>query len=79
MNTKNLFFSLAFFVLIGSLFSYEEAKKEKEEMHEAVISRTSKGGYIAKGVTKDGHKMALIMSKANAELAIEKGLATIES
>jgi hypothetical protein len=34
---------------------------------------------MAKGVTKDGHKMALIMSKANAELAIEKGLATTEN
>jgi hypothetical protein len=47
-------------------------------MHEAVISRTSKGGYIAKGVTKDGHKMTLIMSKANADLAVEKGLAKLE-
>lgn len=52
--------------------------KQKEQMFEAVISQTSKGGWMAKGVTKDGHKMALIMSKANAELAIEKGLAKTE-
>lgn len=61
------------------LIAYCLKTKQKEEMHEAVISRTSKGGYIAKGVTKDGHKMALIMSKANSELAVEKGLATLES
>ena len=64
---------------MDQLIAYCLKTKSKEVMHEAVISRTSKGGYIAKGVTKEGHKMALIMSKANAELAIEKGLATLES
>ena len=52
--------------------------KTKEIMLEAVISQTSRGGWIAKGVTKDGHKMALMMSKANADLAIENGLAKRE-
>lgn len=61
------------------LIAYCLKTKQKEEMHEAIISTTAKGGYMAKGVTKDGHKMALIMSKANAELAIEKGLAKLES
>lgn len=57
------------------LTAYCLKTKQKEQMFEAVISLTSKGGYMAKGVTKDGHKMALIMSKVNAQLAIEKGLA----
>ena len=61
------------------LIAYCLKTKQKEQMFEAVISTTSKGGYIAKGTTKDGHKMALIMSKANAELAIEKGLAKKEA
>jgi len=58
------------------LIAYCLKTKQKEEMFEAVISLTSRGGYIAKGSTKDGHKMSLIMSKANAEIAVEKGLAT---
>lgn len=58
------------------LIAYCLKTKQKEEMFEAVISQTSRGGYIAKGSTKEGHKMSLIMSKANAEIAIEKGLAT---
>lgn len=57
------------------LIAYCLKTKQKEQMFEAVICKTSKGGYMAKGVTKDGHKMALMMSKANAELAVEKGLA----
>jgi soluble lytic murein transglycosylase-like protein len=39
MNIKNLFFSFAFFVLIGSLLSYKEAKIEKEEMAKVRLSK----------------------------------------
>lgn len=49
--------------------------KQKEELLEAEITKTAKGGYIAKGVSKDGHKMCAILNEANAKLAIEKGWA----
>jgi cell division protein YceG involved in septum cleavage len=51
--------------------------KKKEIMHNAEIFMTPKGGYIAKGTTKDGkYKLSLIMSKENALKAIENGVAT---
>ncbi len=48
--------------------------KSKGVMVNAVISLTKKGGYIAKGESKDGHKMSLLMSKANAEAAVASGV-----
>jgi len=48
--------------------------KSKEEMIDPVISMTAKGGFIAKGVSKDGHKMSLLMSKVNAEAAVASGI-----
>ena len=57
------------------LIAYCLLTKKKEEMNEAKISKTQKGGYIAKGVTKDGHKVSLIMSETNALKAIEEGVA----
>jgi hypothetical protein len=33
---------------------------------------------MAKGVTKDGHKMSLMMSKANADAAVAAGIAKLE-
>lgn len=60
------------------LISYCLKTKTKEKMLNAIISLTSKGGFIAKGISKDGHKMSLIMSKANAEAAVTEGLATKE-
>jgi soluble lytic murein transglycosylase-like protein len=43
MNIKNLIFSIAFFVLIISLFSYKEEKKEgkKEEVDKVRLSKLS--------------------------------------
>jgi len=49
--------------------------KQKEEMNEAVVTKTERGGYIAKGVNKDGLKLSLILSKDNAEKAISDGVA----
>ena len=50
--------------------------KKKEAMHgTAVITKTSRGGYCAQGATKDGNKMALILSEANALAAIKDGSA----
>lgn len=48
--------------------------KKKEEMIDPIISKTAKGGYIAKGESKDGHKMSLLMSKDNAEAAVAAGV-----
>lgn len=48
--------------------------KRKEAFTEVIISQTAKGGYIAKGTSKDGHKMSLLMSKANAEAAVAAGI-----
>ena len=48
--------------------------KQKEKMVDPIISLTSKGGYIAKGASKDGHKMSLLMSKVNAEAAVKAGI-----
>jgi hypothetical protein len=60
------------------LMAYCLKTKKKEQMFEAAISLTSRGGYICKGVTADGNKMSVIMSKATAEDAIAKKLATKE-
>ena len=57
------------------LIAYCLMTKQKEEMNEVAISKTKKGGYIAKGFSKDGHKMSLIMSETNALKAIEDGIA----
>lgn len=49
--------------------------KDKREMKEAEITQTSRGGYMAKGIcTKCSTKMCAMMSKDNAEKAIEDGV-----
>lgn len=48
--------------------------KKNEVMVDPIIYKTAKGGYMAKGATKDGHKMAKIMSKDNAEAAVKAGV-----
>ena len=40
------------------------------------ISKTSRGGYIAKGVDKAGNKMSAMLGKAKALKAIKDGVAT---
>jgi hypothetical protein len=35
------------------------------------LSKTSKGGYILKGIDKDGNKMSAIISKEKAEEVIK--------
>ncbi|MFA5067521.1 MAG: hypothetical protein WC466_05720 [Candidatus Izemoplasmatales bacterium] len=56
------------------LIAYCLKTKTKEEMINAEIVKTSRG-YMAKGETKDGNKMSLVMNEANAVKAIENGLA----
>jgi len=57
------------------LIAYCLKTKSKEAMKGAVITKTSRGGYIAKGETKDGHKMSLILSEVNANAAVKDGAA----
>ena len=44
-------------------------------MHDAVITKTSRGGYMAGGNDGKGNKMAAIMSEAKALQAIADGVA----
>ena len=53
-----------------------KTKEKNVPMHEAVISKTAKGGYMAGGHDGKGNKMAAILSEAKALQAIEDGVAT---
>ncbi len=44
-------------------------------MHVAVVSKTEKGGYIAKGHDGKGNKLTSLLSEAKALAAIEAGTA----
>ncbi len=50
--------------------------KEKDvPMHDAVITKTARGGYMATGNDGKGNKMAAIMGEAKALQAIADGVA----
>ncbi len=51
-----------------------KCKKKGQEMKDAVIHQTPKGGFMAKGKCPDcGTTMCAMMSKDKAEKAIEAG------
>ena len=52
-----------------------KTKEKNVPMHDAVVSKTAKGGYIANGHDGKGNKMAAILSEAKALQAIEDGVA----
>ncbi len=52
-----------------------KTKEKNVPMHEAVITKTAKGGYMAGGNDGKGNKMAAILSEAKALQAIEDGVA----
>ena len=52
-----------------------KTKEKNVPMHEADISKTAKGGYIAKGNDGKGNKMAAIMGEKAALQAIKDGVA----
>lgn len=52
-----------------------KTKEKNVPMQDAVISKTAKGGYIAKGHDGKGNKMSAILSEANALQAIKDGVA----
>ena len=53
-----------------------KTKEKNVPMHDAVITKTAKGGYMAGGNDGKGNKMAAIMSEAKATQAIADGVAT---
>jgi hypothetical protein len=52
-----------------------KTKEKNVPMHDAVITKTAKGGYMAGGNDGKGNKMAAIMSEAKALQAIKDGVA----
>lgn len=52
-----------------------KTKEKNVPMHNAVISKTSRGGYIAKGDDGKGNKMSAILGEAKALQAIKDGVA----
>jgi hypothetical protein len=52
--------------------AYNVKTKEKNvPVQDAVVSRTAKGGYIAKGHDGKGNKLTALLSEANALAAIK--------
>lgn len=52
-----------------------KTKEKNVPMLDAVISKTSRGGYIAKGNDGNGNKMSAILSEAKALQAIKDKVA----
>ena len=52
-----------------------KTKEKNVPMQDAVITRTSRGGYLASGNDGKGNKMAAIMSEVKALQAIKDGVA----
>lgn len=61
--------------MASELLAYCLKTKTKEAMQKAVITKTARGGFIAKGETKEGHKISLILSGVNAQAAVKDGAA----
>ncbi|MEY4661491.1 MAG: hypothetical protein RLZZ42_1443 [Bacteroidota bacterium] len=60
----------------NAITAYNVKTKEKNvPMQDAVISKTAKGGYIAKGHDGKGNKLTSLLSEAKALAAIKDGLA----
>lgn len=52
-----------------------KTKEKNVPMHDAVVTRTAKGGYMAQGHDGKGNKMTAILAEAKALKAIEDGVA----
>jgi len=52
-----------------------KTKEKNVPMHDAVISKTARGGYIAKGNDGKGNKMSAILGEEKALQAIKDGVA----
>ena len=61
------------------LTAYNVKTKEKNvPIHDAVVSRTAKGGYIAKGNDGKGNKLTALLGEAKALEAIKAVVAKQE-
>jgi hypothetical protein len=63
---------------MAKLVAYCLKTKTKEEMNNAVIKKTKKGGYQAQGVSNDGLKLSLMLTEEKALTAVKDGVATKE-
>ncbi|WP_346238063.1 hypothetical protein ABDK00_003200 [Niabella insulamsoli] len=60
----------------ATLTAYNVKTKEKNvPIQDAVVSRTAKGGYIAKGHDGKGNKLTALLGEAKALAAIKAGVA----
>jgi hypothetical protein len=58
----------------GTITAYNVKTKEKNvEMQDAVITKTSRGGYMAQGTDGKGNKLTTMLSEAKALEAIKAG------
>ncbi len=62
--------------MAGKLTAYCMKTKEKGvEMQDAVITKTSRGGYMAQGNDGNGNKMTTMLGEARALEAVKDGVA----
>jgi len=52
-----------------------KTKEKNVPMHKAVITKTSRGTFMAKGEDENGNKMSAIVGKERALQAIKDGVA----
>lgn len=52
-----------------------KTKEKNVPMVDAVITKTSKGGYMAQGTDGKGNKMTTMLSKDSADAAVKAGTA----
>lgn len=52
-----------------------KTKEKNVPMHDAVITKTARGGFMASGTDGKGNKMAAILNEAKALQAIKDGVA----
>jgi hypothetical protein len=58
----------------GTITAYNVKTKEKNvEMKDAVITKTSRGGYMAQGTDGKGNKLTTMLSETKAMEAIKAG------
>jgi len=53
-----------------------KTKEKNVPMHDAVITKTARGGYMATGNDGKGNKMSAMLGAEKAEQAIKDGVAT---
>ena len=53
-----------------------KTKEKNVPMHNAIVKKTAKGGYMATGDDGNGNKMSAMLGEAKALQAIKDGTAT---